>query len=487
LKPRTTRVDIGAVALIALASAVIYFVAGVRFDVSTFPGYMQFIDDELLRGRFLESIWYWHAHPPGLNILVGVAYRAFGAAAPMSLAVFFHALGLLFALAFFALTLRLTKSRVAAYACTAVMVMSPGFVLYENWLMYTFLEVVMLVASAVAMYKAVDTGSARWAAALFAILAALVLTRGFFHLGWFVLVVCYVAWAMPNRARVLGAAAIPLAIATLWYAKNFFYFGAFAGSTMFGLGFSNIATLTVTRAELTPLVEQGIVSRFALVSRYQDIRQLFDTTNYAPTGVPVLDRPAKSSGDFNFNYQPLVAISEQYGRDAVAVVKRYPASYVFGLAISNRLFFSPSSMNSYFSPQNRVAVKPFERVFNPLLYGVAGNPGTTLRQPHFGFTEPYYLEVNTSVWLMAWSALLVILAWLRVRPAFFGGTVEDRTALITLGYLLYVLLYVYALGTAFELSENNRYRFVSEPFLVVFSAVLAVDFLRGLKARWSRR
>jgi hypothetical protein len=277
-----------------------------------------------------------------------------------------------------------------------------------------------------------------------------------------------------------------LAAATLWYAKNYFYFGAFAGSTMFGLGLSNIGTLTATRAELVPLVEQGVVSPLALVSRYEETPLLFAATNSAPTGIPLLDRPRKSTGQFNFDYQPLVATSNQYASDSFAVIRRYPANYVIGWLIANRLFFSPSSMNEYFSPENRAAVKPFERVFNPVLYGVPTDP-TYIPQPHFGFDRPPSLEVNTSVWLIAWSAVVAVLGWLRVRPAFFGRTVEDRAALITLGYLLYVLVYVYALGTLVELGENHRYRFVTEPFLAIVTAVLATDSVRALRARWRRR
>jgi hypothetical protein len=447
---------------------------------------MQFIDAELLRGRLLESVWYSHAHPPGLNLLVGAAYRIFGAEAPTVLWLLFQLLGLLVALGLFALTLRLTERRIAAYLCTALIVMSPGFVLYENWLMYTFLEVALLTASAVLLYKALDSGSMTWLVALFTALAVLVLTRSFFHLGWFALVVLYVAWAEPNRLRVLRAAAIPVAVAMVWYVKNYMLFGAFTASTMFGLGLSNISTLTATRGELAPLVEQGLISPFALVSRYQDVSQLFETPAAAPTGIAVLDRPLKTTGELNFNYRPLVEISEQYARDSLTVIRQFPASYAIGLLISNRLFFSPSSMNLYFSQQNRAAVKPFERFFNPLLYGVPAEPGV-IRQPHFGFEEPYALEVNTSVWLAAWSALAVALGWMRFRRVLLGEPVGDRVALITLGYLLFVLLYVYTLGTLVELGENHRYRFVAEPLFAVLSAVVASDCLRRLGARWRSR
>lgn len=486
MRTRMTAVDLGLVALLTIASGIAYYAAGVRFDTSPFPGYIQFIDAELLSERLLESLWYSHAHPPGLNLLVGVAYKIFGEGAPTFLSLLFHGLGLVFAVGVFALTLRLTGARLAAYVCTALLVTSPGFVLYENWLMYTFLEVVLLVASAVALYQALDRRSTAWAAALFTTLAVLVLTRGLFHLGWFALVALYVAWASPNRRQVAAAAALPLIAATAWYAKNFFYFGTFAGSTMFGLGLSNIGTLTVPRADLEPLVERGVVSPLALVSRYEGVDLLFAAGNDPPSGIPVLDRPRKSSGEYNYNYRPLIALNEQYARDSLAVIRQYRAGYAIGLIVANRLFFSPSSMNEYFSPQNRAAAKPFERVFNPVLYGVRADPGFIV-QPHFGFDVPPSLEVNTSLWMIGLWVLVLVFGWLRVRPAFFARAVEDRVACLTLGYLLFVMVYVHALGTLVELGENYRYRFVVEPFLAVAAAVLATDGVRRIAGRWGRK
>jgi hypothetical protein len=271
----------------------------------------------------------------------------------------------------------------------------------------------------------------------------------------------------------------------VWYAKNYFYFGTFAGSTMFGLGLSNISTLTVPRADLVPLVEQGVVSPLALVSRYEETKVLFAGGNDSPRGIPVLDQAYKQTGAPNYNYRPLIAINKQYARDGFAVIRQYPSKYAAGVLIANRLFFSPASVNYYFSDANRVAAKPFERVFNPLLYGVGAYSDLT-EQPHFGFGDRYPLEVNTSLWLIALSAGVVVLGFLRVRRAFFDRTVADGAALLTLAYLLFVMLYVYALGTLVELGENYRYRFVTEPFLAAVTAVFAADAVRRLRARWAQ-
>src|SRR5262245_44182174 len=98
MKRGVTALDLCLVSLLTLAARVAYFVAGVRFDTSPFPGYMQFIDDELLRERLIESIWYSHAHPPGLSLLVGLAYRSFGDHAPLFLSLLYHGLGFAVAL-----------------------------------------------------------------------------------------------------------------------------------------------------------------------------------------------------------------------------------------------------------------------------------------------------------------------------------------------------------------------------------------------------
>ena len=54
---------------------------------------------------------------------------------------------------------------------------------------------------------------------------------------------------------------------------------------------------------------------------------------------------------------------------------------------------------------------------------------------------------------------------------------------MTLGYVLFVMVYVHALGTLVELGENYRYRFAVEPLLAVAIAVLATDGVRRLAKR----
>lgn len=476
--------DVGIVAALFFVSRALYAWLGVQFDGTTLGYYMQFIDTELLAHRLLESIWYYHANPPLLNLLVGIGFKLFGLGGVVAFCnVIFHLLGLLAALSVYALTWKLSGARIAAYVATGLMVFSPSFVLYENWLMYSFPAAVLLTVSALALYRYLQTLETRWCVTFFGILAVLLLTRSLFHIAWMVLVAALLTAVLWNRRRqVMLAAVLPILVVAFWYGKNYYYFGVFSSSTWMGLGLSNISTLVVTREELEPLVEDGRLTPFALVSRYQNMDMLFTAQQLPPTGIPVLDEVRKANGFYNFNSQQLIAINKYYTHDAITVIRTYPFSYVVGLVISNRLFFSPSNMNLYFSDGNRASVKPMERIFNPLLYGVGAEPQFT-RQPHFGFANGGSLEVNTSVMLIAAWILVLGYGYVQARQGLMSGNPDQRPRAVVIGFIVMTALYLYAVGTALELAENYRYRFLIEPLFFVLSATAITSLVRTVRRR----
>lgn len=476
--------DVAIVAALFFLSRALYAWLGVEFDGTPLSYYMQFIDTELLAHRLLESIWYYHANPPLMNLLVGIGYKLFGdGGVVMFCSVIFHLLGLLAAFCVYTLVWKLSGSRIAAYVGTGLVVFSPSFVLYQNWLMYSFPSAVLLTASALALYQYLRTLQTRWCVAFFGILMLLLLTRSLFHIAWMVLVAASLTAAVWDRRRqVLLAAVLPILVVAAWYGKNYYYFGVFSSSTWMGLGLSNISTLVVTREELEPLVKDGRLTPFALVSRYQNMGALFTAQQLPPTGVPVLDEIRKSNGFYNFNSQQLIAINKYYTQDAITVIRTYPFSYVVGLVISNRLFFSPSNMNLYFSDRNRESVKPMERIFNPLLYGVGAEP-KYLVQPHFGFANGGRLEVNTSALLIAAWILVLAYGYVQARQGLMSGNSQQRPRAVVIGFIVMTALYLYAVGTALELAENYRYRFLIEPLFVVLSATAITSLVRAVRRR----
>lgn len=477
------RSDWWAVLALFASSRLVYGLFGLHFDTSTFPSYLQFIDAPLLKSRLLESLWYSHAQPPLLNLLAGTGIKAFGEHAPLFFAVVFHLLGICLALCVFGLTARLTRSRLAAYIATALLVLSPAFVLYENWFMYTFPAAVLATAAAAALLQYLDSKRTGHAVLFFALLAALLLLRSLFHLVWFLITFLLLLAAVPagrSRRQVLVGALGPLAVVTFWYGKNFLYYGAFAASTMLGLSLNNITTLTMTRAELAPLVEQGRLSPLAVVSRYSETNDLFSYGDQTPWGIPVLDAAKKSTGDFNYDKRSMIEVNRLMTSDGLIVARTFPFNYVIGIALANRLFFSPSSMNEYFSDENRQAAAPLEKWLTPLLYGVPAKPKYMI-QPNFGFDAKPSLEVDTSLPLIfAWLILLPA-GYLIARRWFFKGDSGARNASIVLGFMLLTILYVYLTSTMLELGENYRYKFLIEPMFLVLAVTCVTLFLRAVE------
>jgi len=479
------RFDLLAVAALFAISRALYGSLGLHFDASPFDAYMQFIDRDLLSSRLLESIWYYHANPPLLNLFAGASYKLFGEHVSTWFAGLYHLLGLTLALCVYCLTRRLSNSRWASLIAAGLLVFSPAFVLYENWLMYTFPTVVLVTAASLLLHRYLTNYSAGWGFAFFTTLATLLLLRSLFHLAWLLVMIALLVLVSPAKRKQIGlVAALPVLLVVLWCAKNLYYFGTFGMSTWFGLGFSNITTLVVPRDELQPLVRNGRLSQFALVSRYQQIDQLF-TVPASPTDVPVLDQVKKSTGGYNFNNLRVLTMNRYYTADGFTVVQEFPYYYLLGLQLSNKLFFSPPSMNLYFSAQNRAAVRPMEKIFNPALYGAHRNPHWE-PAPHFGFNSGSVLEVNFSAPLVVVSCLLLAYAYSQMR----GGLISkhrDRPRALVMGFILCTALYIYVVGTAFELAENYRYRYNVEPLMFVLAATAVTDAARRLRARFVGR
>ena len=478
--------DLVLVLAIFIVARLLYAFLGVEFDDSTFPRYFQFIDRPLLAERALESIWYSHAFPPMLNVLAAIGEKVFGSYQVIFFAAVFHMLGFLLAACVFALTLRFTASRTAAYLVVTLLVFSPAFVMYENWLMYTFPAAAMLTVSAYLLMRYLDAPSNARAFGFFFLLALLCLTRGAFHLAWFVMIVCLLVFFLRQRWRqLLIAALFPFLLVAGWYGKNLYYFGTFAGSTMLGFGLNNITTLTVTRSQLKPLITEGTLTPFALISRHVDQEMIFSANPKPPTGIPVLDIVKKSTGAYNYDNHQILEIERFYRQDAIEVAKRFRLNYLAGVWLSNHLFFSPSSMNTYFSDNNREAALPMEILMTPLLYAVPAR-AYFVGQPHFGFDTPPSLEMNMSYSLLVIWALLLPYIYLRARKGIRGSDTGQRKLGLIAGYMLVNILYIWGLSTTVELAENYRYKFLVEPLFMVFAAIAISDGVRLAHSTYRR-
>src|SRR5579862_7024985 len=278
-------------AMVFALSRLGYYLAGVRFDARPVLHYYQFVDPELLKHRLFESLWYLHIQPPGWNFYTGAVLKFF----PSDYPAVFHGLYLLFGLGICWCTYHLMRvcgvSRGLAFALAVWFTISPGVVLFENYLLYEYLVAFLLLASAVALAHFARGSSSIWAALFFAGLLCLVLVRNFFHLVYFVGILAALAFLLRTRRRtVLLCAALPLFLILGLYMKNWALFGSFSGSTWMGMNMDTITAHQLTGSEARALLNRGIISPVSLLDLGSPIA-LYHPYIEVPArrGIPVLD------------------------------------------------------------------------------------------------------------------------------------------------------------------------------------------------------
>jgi len=454
-----------------VASRVGYYLAGVRFDASTLPWYMHFVDPALLRTDLARSLWYLHSQPPLFNLFLGIVVNLFPGREAAAFSACYLLLGFAFALTLFLLLRGFGISAVWSAVAAAVYVSSPGVVLYENWLFYTYPVTVLLLAAALFWQRFAQRERFVDALLLFACGAALALTWSLFHLIWLVALAVVLILSRRDAWRgVLAAAVVPVLVVALWYGKNLVQVGEFTGSTWFGMNFSRMTSLMLTGGERWLLHRNGTISDVSLVPPFKDRGR--SSPKPAPTGIPVLDQVTKPSGYTNYNNSIHVGVSRQARRDAFGIIAAHPVVYVRGLARSFSLYFLPASVNPPLYG-NLGHIRALDLFYSVVLNGCLGR----YHPDHIpDLTDPVrYLRQNLleEGWLLvlAYAAAIIFGLLCSLHPSLL------RTQRLPLLFLLVNVVWMTVAGNAFDCGDNNRFRFAVDPLTFVLLLVLAQKLL----------
>ena len=368
---------------------------------------------------------------------------------------------------------------------TAVYAASPACALYENWLFYTYPLTVLLLLGALFWQRFARQGRFLDALWLFVCAALIALTWSLFHLVWLLgLVLALVLFRRRDWRKVLAAAAVPVLVVVLWYGKKLVQVGEFSSSTWFGINFSKMTNSMLTVPERRALHDNGDISAVSLVPPFGNPDKYYGAVpKPEPTGIRVLDQEMKPSGIPNFNNTLFVAVSRQYGRDAIRILAARPTAYLRGLAESYLLYFLPAS--AYLFLDNNVAhVKGLVRFVNIALNGRL----SYRRDPGLRQTQParYYLQgLLNLAWfpLLAYVFVLVCGLILLLRRS---SSLPPASSLMlhpsSLFFLWFNVAWMTLVANALEVGENNRFRFVTDPLVFAFLAALAVRWLARRRA-----
>ncbi len=467
------RGELALLGAVFVLSRLLYRSAGVGFDDGTLVYYWQYIDPQLLKTDLWRSVLHLHSQPPLFNLFLGAVLRLPGSLPHVAFHALFAACGLVLGATLLALAARLGVPRALRLPAVALFLASPGCILTESLLFYAYPVMAALALAALCLHRFARSGRHDDGLACFGLLAAVVLTQSFFHLVFFLLaIVLGAALALRGRRRaVRAAAALPLLLATVWYARSAALFGSFSSSTWLGMSLAKIATKFVPPEELPRLAAEDPREAILAVEPFSPLGDYVGLTPMPlPTGIPVLDMPRKSTGARNLNHLAYVEISRRSLAATRAFVRRHPAEYLHGVVTSWLVYFR-SGADSAWLRDNRLKVAGLSRWFDRLVY----------LQP-----EPFVNRLGPSH--IAWS-ILVLLPFVlvhAVRSARRRLREGDAAGAATLLFLAFTVVYVAVVGNSVEIGENNRFRFESEPLALALLLVFLSERLRPALARAAR-
>jgi len=435
----------------------------------------QVLDLGLLKNNLIESIFYLHCQPPLFNILLGLGLKLFGSGFIFGFQVLYLLFGLALGQSLFQVLARLRIPPGLAFLLTIVFLLSPGCVLFENYLFYTYPITLLLILSALGLHRLVIRKDFASGLIFFSLLAALVLIRNVFHLAWFLLVLILVLFfSRVPRRRVLAAAFLPLLLLCSLYLKNLLVFGYPAASTSLGMSLYHVAAGHISETDRQELAgkfspEDAVLVRLPPEPTMKPFRAYKDKIRLPEhLDIPVLADPDKADGNLNGNYVGYLAVGKRLTRISLRLIGHRPAAYLKSLGRAWLSYFQPA--HSYFKDQFEEGVflvpgspSTWYHIYDDLLLGRDLEfPGC----PWFGGPGQARLPL---------VILLPLLFGYGVWASFRRQRHYDPAEKLVILYVCACIANVSLVANLFSMGENMRHRFVLEPFFLLLLGLLLRD------------
>jgi len=457
-----------------LVSRILYYLAGIRFDASPVALYWQYIDPVLMRTRLVESLFYLHMQPPGFNLAVGLVVKLFPSSYSAVLQGVYLILGLLIAFLLLHLMRLFRIPEWTGAILTALFIVNPGCVLYENMAIYEYPILFLLLLAAVALFRFSQTPTVRHSLEFFGCIFILVIIRNQFHLVYVLFLAAALLAVFPGARRAVLAGSLPvIALILVLYLKNWVLIHAFTASTWAGMATGVTTTFQLTPEEADRLVREGVVSPLAKIPPFSDLSAYAGFVDAAPaTGIPVLDQAETSTGHANFNNSTYLKVHDLYLANSKAIWLHYPVAYVRSVLIAWFAYFLPASDMHSFDDQ-RAKIHSFERFFNTVFFGqfrVVDNRKDLRAIKAAGGT--LMLPLYTGVFLILGLPIVTLWALAQLALRRFRSRWKTEEAVLV-GFMLFTILFSTAVSNFLSSFENNRYRFVLDGYYTVIVGLMA--------------
>jgi len=458
-----------AIVAVAFASTRLFLAAlGLKFNFSL--DWMWLSDPADLRDRLLETIYYFHAFPPGMNLLSGFLLKLGGDHAAVLARLLFSTLGLVLALSLYYVSRAVGLSTRVSAAVTLAVALLPQSIYFEHLYLYEQPVAALLCLSVALFHGALSRRSPTLWVAFFAACAAIGITRSTFHLVWFAAMIAIAMWVQPSRDRrriVMTAAVAPAVLLVSLYVKNLIVFDTFSAFTY---GPSNYAHVTVSalppdvRAQW---VREHRLSPFSTLSPYAGPREYLRVfSGPQPSGWPSqmtqLERPSVHAP--NFNHWVILEANRHRNGDAFSYLRSQPLEYATRAVQGLRDLFTASTewhpyTGSERSPhyEHRQVLGGYESLVNRLVHSFPVAP------------------------VGLYALLPLVMAWTARRSWQFMRSVDSHV--MNRGAVLFLCLfnvaYVVAVSSMATFLESSRYRFQVEPLIWVLTAFCIAGLFRA--------
>lgn len=460
-----------ALSAIFLVTRVGLYAAGLRFKLDL--AWMFLSDPAALRERLFETVYYFHAFAPGMNILTGVLAKLAPANMAGAATVVFWASGWLLLASSFELFKAVGLSGRAAAITAVAFSLLPQSLYLENLYLYTHPCTALACAALVLFQRARARRSTALWLGCFGICAVLGWLYTTFHLLWFGAVVAGALLVSHRGARrqVLMAMAGPLLLLVALYAKNYAVFGVFGATSWGGANLTLATTQRMPKQLRAEWIRDGKLSPFAGISVFappQDyLRFLPGDSRYPWPTTNELWRPSVKAG--NYNHGLFLEVNRTRREDSKFYLKERPLEYlktVFGHNLVG--FFSATTHwhpndrrpgSSHY--EHRRVLGGYERLYDLVVHGFP---------PRVGL---YVAIVPLCVW-----GVLHVLRALRSRVE------AERARAVALASCLFQIAFIGGVSCAFSSLESSRYRYTVEPCIwAVTAAALSTIAARRRRSR----
>jgi hypothetical protein len=453
-------------AILSLAfasSRVLLYWLGLQFNFSL--DWMWLSDPADLQDRLLQTIYYFHAFPPGMDFFTGILLKVGGTHAALLAQIAFWLLGLMLVNSLFYLGRVAGLSARASFIVALAFSLLPQSIYFENLYLYEEPVAALLCLSVALFHAALARQSFRLWLSFFAVCAVIGVTRSTFHFLWFAVMLGLGLWlnTSRDRRRVLMAAAAPAVVVLSLYVKNLIVFGTFSAFTYGPSSYAHVTVSHLTPETRAAWVHENRLSPFAALSPYAGPREYLQVfTGTPPTNWPsqltALDRPTVHAP--NFNHWVILEANRERNADAWYYLRTQPLDYATNVLHGMQGLFSASTewhpyTGTERSPhyQHRQVLGGYESFVNRLIHGFP--------------VAPIGLYVFLP-FVMIWTALRT---WRLVRSS--NATLRTRGAM--LGLCLLNIAYVVGISSAFTFLEESRYRYQAESLIWVTTALCVVS------------